>query len=305
MLLYPVYFPIFEPKKNSMLLSMTGFGKATGNFATKKVSVEIRSLNSKSLDLNMRVAGIYRELEPLIRNLIGQELERGKVDAMISLDSTGDAKNYAINKDLAKAYCDDLRSVNSMLGEESADYLSLILRMPDIYSNEREVLGEDEKNWMLDLVKEACAQMTEFRRQEGIALEAEFTDRISEIRSLLLDVPQYEQARIDTVRERIIKGLEELGSAQHDANRLEQELIFYIEKLDISEEKMRLSNHLDYFLETMKTPAAGKKLGFIAQEIGREINTLGSKSNHAEMQKLVVDMKDNLEKIKEQVLNTL
>jgi uncharacterized protein (TIGR00255 family) len=288
-----------------MLLSMTGFGKATGTFGTKKVSVEIRSLNSKSFDLNLRVAGIYRELEPLMRNLIGQELERGKIDAIVSLDSTGDSKNYAINRDLAKAYYADLKATNALIGEESMDYLSLILRMPDIYSNEREELNEEEKKWIIDLVKDACALMTDFRRQEGRALETEFTERIEAIRSLLLEVPKYEQARIETVKERIIKGLEELGSPQHDANRLEQELIFYIEKLDVSEEKMRLSNHLDYFLETMNTQAAGKKLGFIAQEIGREINTLGSKSNHAEMQKLVVDMKDNLEKIKEQVLNTL
>ena len=298
-------FPIFDPNSLHMLLSMTGFGKATGTFASKKVSVEIRSLNSKSLDLNLRVAGIYRELEPLIRNLIGQELERGKIDAIISLDSTGDAKNYSINKDLAKAYYADLKATNELIGEESTDYLSLILRMPDIYTNEREELDEEEKNWVIDLLKDACKLMTDFRRQEGRALEIEFGERISSIRSLLKEVPQYEQARIDTIKERIIKGLEELDSAQHDANRLEQELIFYIEKLDISEEKMRLSNHLDYFEETMKTPAAGKKLGFIAQEIGREINTLGSKSNHAEMQKLVVDMKDNLEKIKEQILNTL
>jgi uncharacterized protein (TIGR00255 family) len=176
--------------------------------------------------------------------------------------------------------------------------------MPDIYINEREELGAEEKTWILNLTKEAVDHLNEFRRQEGQALEKEFTERIEDIRRWLNEVPKYEQERIEVIRERIKKNLEDL-SAKYDDNRLEQEMIFYIEKLDVSEEKMRLSNHLDYFLETMKLPLSGKKLGFITQEIGREINTLGSKSNHAEMQKLVVDMKDSLEKIKEQVLNTL
>jgi uncharacterized protein (TIGR00255 family) len=176
--------------------------------------------------------------------------------------------------------------------------------MPDIYINEREELSAEEKTWILNLTKEAVDRLNEFRRQEGQALEKEFTERIEDIRRWLNEVPKYEQERIEVIRERIKKNLEDL-SAKYDDNRLEQEMIFYIEKLDVSEEKMRLANHLDYFLETMKLPLSGKKLGFITQEIGREINTLGSKSNHAEMQKLVVDMKDSLEKIKEQVLNTL
>lgn len=192
-----------------------------------------------------------------------------------------------------------------MIGEHSQDYLSMILRMPDIYINEREELTLEEKEWVMSLVKEACHNLNEFRRQEGIALEKEFTDRIEDIRALLNEVPKYENERVETIRERIRKGLEELENGNHDDNRLEQEMIFYIEKLDVSEEKMRLANHLDYYLETMRLSLSGKKLGFISQEIGREINTLGSKSNHAEMQKLVVDMKDNLEKIKEQILNTL
>ena len=283
---------------------MTGFGKAIGNFQSKKVSIEIRTLNSKSLDLNVRIAPIYREVESEIRKIVGDSLDRGKIDLNINLDSTGDVKNFTINKDLAKAYYADLKAVNSLIGEHTDDYLSVILRMPDIYINEREELGAEEKTWILNLTKEAVDHLNEFRRQEGQALEKEFTERIEDIRRWLSDVPKYEQERIEVIRERIKKNLEDL-SAKYDDNRLEQEMIFYIEKLDVSEEKMRLSNHLDYFLETMKLPLSGKKLGFITQEIGREINTLGSKSNHAEMQKLVVDMKDSLEKIKEQVLNTL
>ncbi len=288
-----------------MLMSMTGFGKITGSFESKKVSIEIRSLNSKSLDLNVRIASNYRELESEIRKIVGEELDRGKIDVYINLDSTGDTKNFTLNKDLAKAYFEDLKEVNALINGKTEDYLSLILRMPDIYNNEREELSTEEKTWLLALMREACGKLNEFRRQEGDALVQEFTLRIEDIRRLLLEVPKYEAERLEVVRDRMRKGLEELENGQHDQNRLEQEMIFYIEKLDVSEEKMRLMNHLDYYIQTMKVPMSGKKLGFISQEIGREINTLGSKSNHAEMQKLVVDMKDNLEKIKEQILNTL
>lgn len=288
-----------------MLKSMTGYGKATSNFLNKRITVEARSLNSKSLDLTVRYAPIYKELEGDIRSLISENLDRGKIDITINIDGTGDSKNYTINKDLAIAYYNDLKSVNEAIGEKSEDYLSLIVKMPDIFINEKEELLDAEKNWLLDLVQQAADQLNDFRRQEGISLEKEFTARIEDIRRLLLEVPKYESERIDTIRERMKKSLEDLGNTSYDDNRFEQELIFYIEKLDVSEEKMRLMNHLDYFLETMVLPSGGKKLGFISQEIGREINTLGSKSNHAEMQKLVVDMKDNLEKIKEQILNTL
>jgi uncharacterized protein (TIGR00255 family) len=288
-----------------MLLSMTGFGKATGTYQSKKVSIEIRSLNSKTLDLNVRIASAYRELEPEIRKMISEQMDRGKVDVSIQIDSTGDTKNFTVNKDLARAYYADLKAVNELIGETTEDYMSLILRMPDIYINEREEITAEEKEWIISLAAEACVNMNEFRRQEGQALEHEFSARIEDIRRLLLEVPKYENERIETVKSRIRKGLEELENTKHDDNRLEQEMIFYLEKLDVSEEKMRLMNHLDYYLETMSLPLSGKKLGFISQEIGREINTLGSKSNHAEMQKLVVDMKDNLEKIKEQILNTL
>lgn len=288
-----------------MLKSMTGYGKATSNFLNKRITVEARSLNSKSLDLTVRYAPIYKELEGDIRSLISENLDRGKIDITINIDGTGDSKNYTINKDLAIAYYNDLKSVNEAIGEKSDDYLSLIVKMPDIFINEKEELSDAEKKWLLDLVQQAADQLNDFRRQEGISLEKEFTARIEDIRRLLLEVPKYESERIDTIRERMKKSLEDLGNTSYDDNRFEQELIFYIEKLDVSEEKMRLMNHLDYFLETMVLPSGGKKLGFISQEIGREINTLGSKSNHAEMQKLVVDMKDNLEKIKEQILNTL
>jgi uncharacterized protein (TIGR00255 family) len=288
-----------------MLKSMTGYGKATAAYLGKRVSIEIRSLNSKSLDLNIRCASFYKELEGEIRGMIGQELDRGKIDVSVSIDNAGDAKNYTINKELAKAYYNDLKAVGDVIGEKTEDYLSLILRMPDIFINEKEELNEEEKAWFLMLLKEACDQINGFRRQEGIALEKEFNERIEDIRSLLLEVPKYESERIDTIRARMKKSLEEMETKSYDDNRFEQEMIFYIEKLDVAEEKMRLMHHLDYFLETMVLPSGGKKLGFIGQEIGREINTLGSKSNHAEMQKLVVDMKDNLEKIKEQILNTL
>ena len=288
-----------------MLKSMTGYGKATAAYLGKRVSIEIRSLNSKSLDLNIRCASFYKELEGEIRGMIGQELDRGKIDVSVSIDNAGDAKNYTINKELAKAYYNDLKAVGDVIGETTEDYLSLILRMPDIFINEKEELNEEEKAWFLMLLKEACDQINGFRRQEGIALEKEFNERIEDIRSLLLEVPKYESERIDTIRARMKKSLEEMETKSYDDNRFEQEMIFYIEKLDVAEEKMRLMHHLDYFLETMVLPSGGKKLGFIGQEIGREINTLGSKSNHAEMQKLVVDMKDNLEKIKEQILNTL
>ncbi len=289
-----------------MLKSMTGFGKATGTFHTKKVSVEIRSLNSKSIDLNARISSQYRELEPAIRKLVANELSRGKVDVSVSIDSIGEESATKLNVALAKSYYNDLKALNDAIGESTQDYLPLIMRMPDIYNIERESLTDEEKDWVLNLVKEASDNLNNFRRKEGVELETEFQERITEIRDFLLEVPKYESERIDIIRERMIKGLEDIqAKSGYDENRFEQEMIFYIEKLDVAEEKMRLANHLVYFEETMKTDAAGKKLGFISQEIGREINTLGSKSNHAQMQVLVIGMKDNLEKIKEQILNTL
>ena len=287
-----------------MLKSMTGFGKATGTFNSKKVSVEIRSLNSKSMDLNVRMPSQYKELDGTIRKIISSELGRGKADVFINVDSIGEESSVSINKTLAKKYFDELKALNDAMGQDTQDYLSVIMRMPDIIETSKEDLMNDEKAWMLDLVKEATENLNEFRHKEGEDLEREFALRINEIRDFLNEVPRYEEERIQAIRDRMKKGLEELDKG-YDENRFEQEMIFYIEKLDVAEEKMRLSNHLTYFEETMQLNESGKKLGFIGQEIGREINTLGSKSNHAEMQKLVIGMKDNLEKIKEQILNTL
>lgn len=288
-----------------MLLSMTGFGKSNGVFESKKVSVEIRSLNSKGLDLNVKIPSMYREIETDIRKIVVEHLDRGKVDFGMFLESSLANNNDLINHDLANKYYAELKRMNESWGEQPSDYLSLVLKMPDVLNQQTVELSDEEKAWLLDLVKESCKKLQDFRKTEGQALEQEFTNRIEEIRTLLFSVADFEQERISNVRERITKALKDLEAKSMDENRLEQEMIFYLEKLDVSEEKMRLANHLDYFLETMVLPLSGKKLGFIAQEIGREINTLGSKSNHAEMQKLVVEMKDKLEKIKEQVLNTL
>lgn len=287
-----------------MLKSMTGFGKATGTFHTKKVSVEIRSLNSKGMDLNVRLPNYYKELDPQVRKLVTNELGRGKVDVMINIDSIGEESNVAINKAIAKKYYTELKGLNDELGVQTEDYLSMILRLPDVMETGKEEMGDEEKSWFIGLVQEAINNLNDFRRKEGVELESEFQLRLNEISVNLKEVEKYEGERIEVIRERMKKGLEEVDGG-YDDNRFEQEMIFYIEKLDVSEEKMRLSNHLDYFIETMKLEQSGKKLGFISQEIGREINTLGSKSNHAEMQKLVIGMKDALEKIKEQILNTL
>lgn len=283
---------------------MTGFGKATGTFLSKKISIEVRSLNSKGIDLNARIPSYYKELDPVIRKLVSTELGRGKVDVALNIDSIGEESNVQINKGLAKKYFQEIKGLNDALGLNTEDYMSLIMRMPDVMESGKEDLTDEEKKWIIDLTKEAVDNLNSFRRKEGEELEAEFNQRIEEIRSLLGQIPQYEEERISIIRERMKKGLEEIDGG-YDDNRFEQEMIFYIEKLDVSEEKMRLSNHLDYFQETMPKEQSGKKLGFISQEIGREINTLGSKSNHAEMQKLVIGMKDALEKIKEQILNTL
>jgi uncharacterized protein (TIGR00255 family) len=284
---------------------MTGYGKATGTFEGKKVSIEIKALNSKSMDLYIRIASAYREKELELRQKVTSMLDRGKVDVNLVIESTGATKSVEINKDLAKAYFQDLMKTNEIVNQNDIDYMALILKMPDIFIQSKDEVSADEAAFIDNLMEEACNHLNAFRRQEGLALEKEFTERINEIKNLLSRVPEYENLRIDTIRDRMKKGLEEIQAVNYDENRFQQELIYYIEKLDVTEEKMRLSNHLDYFLETMVLPAAGKKLGFITQEIGREINTLGSKSYHVELQKIVVEMKDSLEKIKEQVLNTL
>lgn len=288
-----------------MVLSMTGYGKATASFEGKKIVVEIRSLNSKSLDLNLRLTSSYREKELEIRAIIAEYLDRGKVEASITIENTAETKNFTINKAVVATYYNDLKSIANDLGESTTNILPIVMRLPEIFSNEKETVSPEEMAFVFELMKEACTNLVAFRKQEGDQLRADFQSNINRIAELLAAVPVYENERIDIVRERMRAGLEKLTAMKIDENRFEQELIFYIEKMDISEEKMRLGNHLDYFVNTMDIPLCGKKLGFITQEIGREINTLGSKSYHVEMQKIVVEMKDHLEKIKEQVLNTL
>ena len=288
-----------------MLQSMTGFGKAAGSYKGKKVSIEIRALNSKGLDLTVRTHTLYRELESEIRRVITDQLVRGKIDVNVVLEDTGNSKSVCLNQSLVKAYYEDLKKANETLGETSLDYLAMIVRLPDVYTNEKEELTAEERAWILDLSLQSCTKLKEFRLQEGEALHIDFTKQIEGIRRLMLETEPFESERVEIVRQRMEKQLEDIKTGNYDQNRLEQELIYYLEKFDVSEEKMRLTNHLDYFLTTMVEGATGRKLGFIGQEIGREINTLGSKCNHAEMQKKVVDMKDHLEKIKEQVLNTL
>jgi uncharacterized protein (TIGR00255 family) len=288
-----------------MLQSMTGFGKSNGIFQSKKVSVEVRSLNSKGLDLNLRIPSVYRELESEIRKLVGEQLDRGKIDLGIYVESQGDVSNGLINVELATTYYHELKRLNESWSEAPVDYMSLVLRMPEVLNQQVPEIGDDEKAFIMELCINACEKLTQFREQEGRALQVDFTEKIASIRQGIQEIIVFEPERIQIIRERISKALSDLSDVRIDENRLEQEMIFYLEKLDVSEEKMRLTNHLDYFLKTMMIPRNGKKLGFICQEMGREINTLGSKCNHSEIQKRVVDMKDNLEKMKEQVLNTL
>ena len=288
-----------------MISSMTGFGKSNGVYQSKKVSVEIRSLNSKGLDLNIKLNSAYKELETAVRSIVSSTLDRGKIDVSIYIESQGANPENALNVTLATSYYEAIKRLNESWGEPPQNYLSIVMNMPNVLNQSDGELEEAETMWVLDLVNNCASKLNEFRKKEGDSLKAEFEKYIAGIRKLLKEIEPFEQERLFAIRERMNKALRELDTAAVDQNRLEQEMIFYIEKLDISEEKMRLTHHLDYFIETMGTPLCGKKLGFIAQEIGREINTLGSKCSQAEMQKTVVEMKDLLEKIKEQVLNTL
>ena len=286
-----------------MIYSMTGFGKAFVQLPLKKITVEIKSLNSKNLDLSVRLPQAYKEKELEIRNTIAQSLERGKVECSIFIEVTGEETSAVINAPIVRAYIEQMKNIIPHADE--TELMKMAVRMPDALKVERSEL--DEKEWLeiQKLITEALVNLNEFRHQEGAKLQADFNNRIEKIRQLLQEVATYEADRIVAVKERLRQGLEEL-QVNVDQNRFEQELIYYIEKLDINEEKVRLTNHLDYFIETMNgSDANGRKLGFIAQEMGREINTTGSKSNHAQMQKCVVLMKDELEKIKEQVLNIL
>ena len=290
-----------------MIVSMTGFGKALGQFGNKKVIIEIKSLNSKQTDLNVRMPSLYKEKEMAIRSLLYDRLERGKIECNIYVENNGAESNHAINRGLALNYYQNLKSIAEEVGESSGQLLDSVLRLPEVVRAEREELEEKEYEFVLGLVIEACDKLMEFRSQEGDKLKTEFEGRIAGILTHFETVKAHEKERVDSVRYRITKNLEEwVDGDKLDTSRLEQELIYYIEKLDITEEKVRLKAHCEYFLETLDAPKSqGKKLGFIGQEIGREINTIGSKAYHAPIQKAVVQMKDELEKIKEQVLNVL
>lgn len=292
-----------------MIQSMTGYGKATAELSDKKINVEIKSLNSKAMDLSTRIAPLYREKEIEIRNEIAKALERGKVDFSLWIDKKDACELITpINQDVVVAYYERIRTISETTGIPAPeDWFSTLLCMPDVMTkNDIQELSEEEWKAVHATVLQAIQNLVDFRIQEGAALEKKFREKISNIAKLLTSVDPYEKERVEKIKERITDALEKTISVDYDKNRLEQELIYYIEKLDINEEKQRLSNHLKYFINTMEDGSGqGKKLGFIAQEMGREINTLGSKSNHAEMQKIVVQMKDELEQIKEQVLNVM
>ncbi len=286
--------------------SMTGFGKAVCELPNKKVTIEIRSLNSRQLDLNFRVASQYRDKEHEMRGLISRSLERGKIDFTLFAESTGEGSSNVINHTLAKEYYNEIQKLAEETGECAADPIALVLRMPDVLKQDKVVPDESEWVAVMKTVNEAIEAFQKFRDDEGKVLANEFTQRIGMVQTKLKEVTDRDPQRIAAVRERLNKYLAENIPAEHtDKNRFEQELIYYVEKLDITEEKLRLQTHCKYFLDTMKEPSSGRKLGFIAQEIGREINTIGSKANDAEIQKYVVEMKDELEKIKEQLLNVL
>ena len=292
-----------------MILSMTGYGKAVVTYKEKKISVEIKSLNSKNFDLSTRIAPLYREKEMEVRQTLANLLERGKVDFSLWIEKDAALDATPINVQLVKNYYQQIKNIATEIGiPEPNDWFSTLLHLPDVTTKtEIEILEEDEWNVTKQAIDKAVECLIDFRKQEGTALERKFHEKINNIEALLKSIEPYEESRVPKIKEKIIEGLEQVAKVDYDRNRLEQELIYYIEKLDINEEKQRLANHLNYFRETMqeKGHGVGKKLGFIAQEMGREINTTGSKSNQAEMQNIVVKMKDELEQIKEQVLNVL
>jgi uncharacterized protein (TIGR00255 family) len=288
---------------------MTGYGKASAEFQGKKITAEVKSLNSKALDLSTRVAPIYREKEMEVRAMVTQALERGKVEFNLWIEQQDQADACPINGELAAAYCRQMKEISAKYGiPEPDDYWHTIVRMPDVLSKNdtQQELSEEEWQVAREVVQQAIDHLVAFRRQEGEALQHKFEEKLDNIAALLAGIEPFEKQRVEKIRQRIVDGLAAIPDVQYDKNRLEQEMIYYIEKLDINEEKQRLANHLQYFRKTMEEGhGQGKKLGFIAQEMGREINTTGSKSNQAEMQNIVVKMKDELEQIKEQVLNVM
>ena len=291
-----------------MIQSMTGYGKAVVAFKEKKIHVEIKSLNSKQLDLKTRIAPLYREKEMEMRQMVAEALIRGKVDMSVWVEKDTSVDPTPINAQLVENYYQQIKAIADKTGIPTPeDWFYTLLRMPDVMTKtDVEELDDEEWKVVKGGVAEALKNLVDFRTQEGAALQKKFTEKIDNIAKLMGEIEPYEKSRVQKIKARIIDGLQQIPTADYDKNRLEQELIYYIEKLDISEEKQRLANHLKYFRDTMNEPAGqGKKLGFIAQEMGREINTTGSKSNQAEMQNIVVKMKDELEQIKEQVLNAL
>ena len=290
-----------------MIQSMTGYGKTVVAYKGKKINVEVKSLNSKQLDLTTRIAPLYREKEMDIRQMIAERLLRGKVEFCIWIEKDETAMSAPVNTALMESYYQQLSAFADKHNVKDTDWMLTLVRMPDILMKS-EVEELDDEEWVVvrQGIMEAIQHLVDFRTQEGAALEKKFAEKIDNIEQLMYSIEPYEKSRVEKIRSRIVDGLRQIPEAEYDKNRLEQELIYYIEKLDISEEKQRLTNHLKYFRETMADqPGQGKKLGFIAQEMGREINTTGSKSNQAEMQNIVVMMKDELEQIKEQVLNAL
>ena len=285
---------------------MTGFGKATKEFENKTVNVEIRSLNSKNLDLSLRLSSTYRDKEHELKSEITKLLERGKVDLSVYVESKIEETPVQINTDLAKSYYNQLKQLAVELNEPTTNLMAHVLKMPDVLKSERKEPNEQDWKDIQSVIFLAVEGLNNFRSDEGKSIETDFETRLGIIADSLEKIKEHDAARIQNIRDRIKKNLEEVvGKGKIDNNRFEQELIYYIEKLDINEEKVRLKTHLDYFIKTMKEPAGGRKLNFIGQEIGREVNTIGSKANDAEMQKLVVLMKDELEKIKEQTNNVL
>lgn len=291
-----------------MILSMTGFGKASIDMPTKKITVEVKSVNSKQLDISFRMSGRYREKELELRQLLSKMLERGKVDMNISVEYNSVTSPLSINKELAMYYYEEVKKLgDAMNSNTNVDYLGLVLKMPDVMKGDSSELDEEEWTAVKRCIEEAILACTQFRKDEGEGLKNEFINRIKLITDYLKDIELFEPQRLERIRERIHNNMTELlPNVKVDENRFEQEMIFFVEKLDITEEKVRLRKHCNYFIETLNSAEnTGKKLNFICQEIGREINTLGSKSNDYEMQRLVVMMKDELEKIKEQILNIL
>lgn len=286
-----------------MIQSMTGFGKAILQLPNKKITVELKSLNSKGLDLNVRTPSVYREMELEIRNTIAQQLERGKIDFSLYIEVTGEETTTKLNVPIVKGYIKQMKEL--IADADETELMKMAVRMPDALKTEREEVDKNEWIDIQKVINDALITIVQFRKDEGASLQSEFELRIQTIRNYMNQALVLEPERVQNIKDKLFTAIEALKTTV-DENRFEQELIYYLEKLDITEEKVRLTTHLDYFIETMNTEGSmGRKLGFITQEMGREINTMGSKSNHAEMQKLVVMMKDELEKIKEQVLNVL